>query len=238
MCGDHRLKLRTRQAYGKKRKRAWNKGLKVPIDSVPHPSELSGDDPVDTDPEGADLEAMPSTSGFDGNRIDTDPVNTDPEGADLEAMPSTSGFDGNRIDTVYYTAEEQSEALEGAEEKKRHLASQSASQRKFDLLNVNLESTEIESGTEFVIVDMQVLNAFFFAYELQRVWCEHRRPGETRVRLRLSAQTRIGVLDVPGARAALLIPKGVWRQQDYTFRDKHQSHASNAGHWKGVGCPH
>ncbi|CAN8002053.1 unnamed protein product [Ixodes hexagonus] len=161
MCGDHRLKLRTRQAYGKKRKRAWNKGLKVPIDSVPHPSELSGDDPVDTGPEGADLEAMPSTSGFDGNRIDTDPVNTDPEGADLEAMPSTSGFDGNRIDTVYYTAEEQSEALEGAEEKKRHLASQSASQRKFDLLNVNLESTEIESGTEFVIVDMQVLNAFF-----------------------------------------------------------------------------
>ncbi|CAN8006649.1 unnamed protein product, partial [Ixodes pacificus] len=28
---------------------------------------------------------------------------------------------------------------------------------------------------------MQVLNAFFFAYKLQRVWCEHRHPGETRV---------------------------------------------------------
>ncbi|KAG0428649.1 hypothetical protein HPB47_024373 [Ixodes persulcatus] len=71
-----RGQLRTGQAYGKKRKRAWNKGLKEPIDSALHSSELRGDDPVDTDPrnidhEDADLEGTSSMLSFDGGRIDT-----------------------------------------------------------------------------------------------------------------------------------------------------------------------
>ncbi|SCV66419.1 hypothetical protein ANAPC5_01397 [Anaplasma phagocytophilum] len=215
MADDHRLKSRTRQAYGKKRKRAWIKGQRESTQVVPKAtqSELQAQDRIDTDPEvanqgGADREvfnhkvadhedadhvvvdhevadrkvsdreiANPEVSDPEVSDPEVsdpevsdpevadpevadpevaDPKVADPKLSDPEATPSTSGLSGNRIDTMYFTAEDE------VEETKRRLAAQSATQRKFNLLNVDLENTATERGTEFIIVDMAVLNEFFW----------------------------------------------------------------------------
>lgn len=76
-----------------------------------------------------------------------------------------------RLDTVFLTQEECNMREECAESTKRRLASKSATERKFELLNVSLEDKENDSGTRFIIVDMNVLQALFI--ETKCAQCNH-----------------------------------------------------------------
>ncbi|CAN7982563.1 unnamed protein product, partial [Ixodes pacificus] len=61
------------------------------------------------------------------------------------------------IDTVFYTEEECVEREQRADDRKTSLADQSATSRKFELLDVCMESDDTDCGTEYVIADMKVL---------------------------------------------------------------------------------
>ncbi|KAM7311103.1 hypothetical protein ISCGN_008011 [Ixodes scapularis] len=74
------------------------------------------------------------------------------------AGPSSSR---DRIDTVFYTEEECVEREQRADDRKASLADQSATSRKFELLDVCMESDDTYRGTEYVIVDMTVLQELF-----------------------------------------------------------------------------
>ncbi|CAN7947863.1 unnamed protein product [Ixodes hexagonus] len=67
----------------------------------------------------------------------------------------------DRIDTVFYTEEECVEREQRADDRKASLADQSATSRKFELLDVCMESDDTDRGTEYVIVDIKVLQEFF-----------------------------------------------------------------------------
>lgn len=71
------------------------------------------------------------------------------------------GPGASRLDSHFYTASESAQRASRADEMKQDLAAKSATQRKFDLLNVTVEDKETDFGTQFVIVDLNVLNVFF-----------------------------------------------------------------------------
>ncbi|KAM7282574.1 hypothetical protein ISCGN_002720 [Ixodes scapularis] len=140
MPGDSRLKESTRRTFGRKTRRAWNKRktspASSPLRSAPLPNALdlpgpSASLPVD--------DAAASSSGPDG-----------------------SSFAGTtRVDSTYYSTAEQAQRAERSEQSKRVLSEKSATQRKFDLLEVNGSCQTSDAGTQFVIVDMKVLNDLF-----------------------------------------------------------------------------
>ncbi|CAN7946066.1 unnamed protein product [Ixodes pacificus] len=140
MPGDSRLKESTRRTFGRKTRRAWNKRKTSPASapprSAPPPNALdlpgaSASLPVD--------DAAASSSGTDG-----------------------SSFAGTtRVDSTYYSTAEQAQRAERSEQSKHVLSGKSATQRKFDLLEVNGSCQTSDAGTQFVIVDMKVLNDLF-----------------------------------------------------------------------------
>ncbi|KAG0416132.1 hypothetical protein HPB47_006695 [Ixodes persulcatus] len=140
MPGDSRLKESTRRSFGKKTRRAWNKRktspASAPLRSAPLPNalDLSGASaslPVD--------DAAASSSGTDG-----------------------SSFAGTTcVDSTYYSTAEQAQRAERSEQCKHVLSGKSATQWKFDLLEVNGSCLTSDAGTQFVIVDMKVLNDLF-----------------------------------------------------------------------------
>ncbi|KAH7944240.1 hypothetical protein HPB52_017577 [Rhipicephalus sanguineus] len=131
MPGDSRLKPSTQRAFGSRKKRAWNK--KAPATSAPSAAELeSRPDPLD----------LPGTS-------------TD----DTVGPSSTS--ETLRVDAAYYSTAEQAQRVERSAQTKTVLSGKSANQRKFDLLGVSAECQTGDAGTDFLLVDMKVLNNFF-----------------------------------------------------------------------------
>ncbi|KAH7975861.1 hypothetical protein HPB52_006364 [Rhipicephalus sanguineus] len=131
MPGDSRLKPSTQRAFGSRKKRAWNK--KAPATSAPSAAELeSRPDPLD----------LPGTS-------------TD----DTVGPSSTS--ETLRVDAAYYSTAEQAQRVERSAQTKTVLSGKSATQRKFDLLGVSAECQTGDAGTDFLLVDMKVLNNFF-----------------------------------------------------------------------------
>lgn len=136
MPGDVRIKRTTRQAYGKRRKRAWNAGKKTASTTSPVASETE------------DFSESPAVESFSASGVS-------------EPSSGSSSANQDRIDTVYYTAGESAERAKHAADVKMRLASQSATERKFKLLDREPASESSESGTEFVIVDLDVINSFF-----------------------------------------------------------------------------
>ncbi|KAH7961273.1 hypothetical protein HPB52_006403 [Rhipicephalus sanguineus] len=131
MPGDSRLKPSTQRAFGSRKKRAWNK--KAPATSAPSAAELeSRPDPLD----------LPGTS-------------TD----DTVGPSSTS--ETLRVDAAYYSTAEQAQRVERSAQTKTVLSGKSATQRKFDVLGVSAECQTGDAGTDFLLVDMKVLNNFF-----------------------------------------------------------------------------
>lgn len=80
-------------------------------------------------------------------------MNMNAEHANLEAMLVQR--------TVHSIAQEQPKILQQGETTERCLATQSAGERKFDLLNADLTSSKNERTVEFIIVDMNVLKGLF-----------------------------------------------------------------------------
>ncbi|KAH7976443.1 hypothetical protein HPB52_014255 [Rhipicephalus sanguineus] len=130
-CLETRLKPSTQRAFGSRKKRAWNK--KAPTTSAPSAAELeSRPDPLD----------LPGTS-------------TD----DTVGPSSTS--ETLRVDAAYYSTAEQAQRVERSAQTKTVLSGKSATQRKFDLRGVSAERQTGDAGTDFLLVDMKVLNNFF-----------------------------------------------------------------------------
>ncbi|KAM7311580.1 putative PHD finger protein [Ixodes scapularis] len=134
MPDDARLKSSTRQAFGRKRKRPWNKKLKLSAASAP---------PRSAPPDALDL---PETS------------------AGGIATPCSSGSLLNfasavRVDTAYYSTAEQAQRVARSDECKRALSEKSATQRKFDL-GVTTGGQTRDAGTQFIVVDMKALKAW------------------------------------------------------------------------------
>ncbi|CAN7942945.1 unnamed protein product [Ixodes pacificus] len=139
MPGDLRLKTTTRQAYGKKRKRPWNARQKASKKDMLPGSPV---EPEKEDSAGTSFASHPGAPGVNASSV------------------HVSGASKDRIDTVYYSVEESAECAANAANVKQRLASQSATERKFKLLDVNLVSDGDDSGTDFMIVDMSVINSF------------------------------------------------------------------------------
>lgn len=135
MPGDERLKTTTRHAYGKRKRRP------------PSAKSRGATSGRSTQP---DENCSPP-------RIASPVPSPDQLPAESRPGPSTS----YRLDTRYYTAEEIAARAEHADEVKRGLETKSATQRKFDLLEVDLEHSEEDSGTDFVVVDMAMLKDLF-----------------------------------------------------------------------------
>ncbi|KAH8021948.1 hypothetical protein HPB51_018797 [Rhipicephalus microplus] len=66
-----------------------------------------------------------------------------------------------RIDTAFYSADEFAECARNAASLKASLASQCATERKFELLDIDLVDGGKENGTEFVIVDLAAIRSLF-----------------------------------------------------------------------------
>ncbi|KAG0435122.1 hypothetical protein HPB47_018674 [Ixodes persulcatus] len=62
---------------------------------------------------------------------------------------------------IFFLPDESAERAARVDKRKQELAAKSATERKFDLLNVTRENEEVDSGTQFIIVDLKVLNTFF-----------------------------------------------------------------------------
>lgn len=159
MARDDRLKVSTRKACSKRR-RAWNKHIaskKVPA-SVAAPAVSP--DVCAAEPCSSTAEPCSSTSTARSPPLDAAGASSCAEHIDNNvAGPSTRA---ERVDTVFYTDEACAEREEHAKSVKSSLADVSATSRKFDLLNVSMASDDNDHGTEFIIVDMQVLQKFFF----------------------------------------------------------------------------
>lgn len=135
MPGDVRLKKTTRHAHGKRKRRP------------PIPRSRGATSGRSTPP---DENRSPPRIASPAPSPDQPPPESIPG-------PSTSC----RLDTRYYTAEEIAARTEHADEVKRGMETKSATQRKFDLLEVDLAHSEEESGTDFVLVDFAMLKDLF-----------------------------------------------------------------------------
>ncbi|CAN7983167.1 unnamed protein product [Ixodes pacificus] len=145
MAGDARLKANT-QRLNTKRRRAWNKKTSASRKTTPLTSPMP-------------QAALPLGDATGSSLCST--TSPMPQAAfplvDV-AGPSSSR---DRIDTVFYTEEECVEREQRADDRKASLADQSATSRKFELLDVCMESDDTDHGTEYVIVDMKVLQELF-----------------------------------------------------------------------------
>ncbi|KAH7961600.1 hypothetical protein HPB52_010718 [Rhipicephalus sanguineus] len=134
--GDRRLKVTTREAFGKRRKRPWNARPKAarPV-MLPEltAAALSGGSA------GSSSKLQPNTCGVSAS------------------SPPSSRVGADRIDTAFFTADESSERATTAGNVKARLASKSATERKFELLGVEMEDDVNDSGTEFLVVDLSVV---------------------------------------------------------------------------------
>lgn len=135
MPDDARLKSSTRQAFGRKRKRPWNKKPKLSAASAP---------PRSAPPDALDL---PETSAGD--------IATPCSSGSLSSFASAV-----RVDTAYYSTAEQAQRVARSDECKRALSEKSATQRKFDLLGVTTGGQTRDAGTQFIVVDMKALKAW------------------------------------------------------------------------------
>lgn len=135
MPGDVRLKKTTLHAHGKRKRRP------------PIPRSRGATSGRSTPP---DENRSPPRIASPAPSPDQPPPESIPG-------PSTSC----RLDTRYYTAEEIAARTEHADEVKRGMETKSATQRKFDLLEVDLAHSEEESGTDFVLVDFAMLKDLF-----------------------------------------------------------------------------
>ncbi|KAM7311432.1 hypothetical protein ISCGN_008339 [Ixodes scapularis] len=136
MPDDARLKSSTRQAFGRKRKRPWNKKPKLSAASAP---------PRSAPPDALD---PPETSAGD--------IGTPCSSGSLSSFASAV-----RVDTAYYSTAEQAQRVARSDECKRALSEKSATQRKFGLLGVTTGGQTRDAGTQFILVDMKALNDLF-----------------------------------------------------------------------------
>ncbi|KAH9362336.1 hypothetical protein HPB48_017988 [Haemaphysalis longicornis] len=133
MPGDVRLKKTTRHADGKRKRRP------------PIPRSRGATSGRSTPP--------------DENRSPPRIASPAPDQPPPESIPGPST--SCRLDTRYYTAEEIAARTKHADEVKRGMETKSATQRKFDLLEVDLVHSEEESGTDFVLVNFAMLKDLF-----------------------------------------------------------------------------
>ncbi|KAG0423237.1 hypothetical protein HPB47_000972 [Ixodes persulcatus] len=145
MVGDARLKANT-QILNTKRRRAWNEKISASRKTTPSTSPM---------PQAA-LPLVETTGSSLCSATLPMPQAAFPL-VDV-AGPSSSR---DRIDAVFYTEEECVECEQRADDRKASLADQSATSRKFELLDVCMESDDTDRGTEYVIVDMKVLQELF-----------------------------------------------------------------------------
>ncbi|KAH9364789.1 hypothetical protein HPB48_011805 [Haemaphysalis longicornis] len=134
MPGDVRLKKTTRHAHGKRKR------------CPPIPKSRR-----------ATSRSTPPDENRSPPRIASPAPSPDQPPPESTPGPSTSC----RLDTRYYTAEEIAARTKHADEVKRGMETKSATQRKFDLLEVDLAHSEEESGTDFVLVDFAMLKDLF-----------------------------------------------------------------------------
>ncbi|KAH7968877.1 hypothetical protein HPB52_012107 [Rhipicephalus sanguineus] len=103
--------------------------------------------PATSAPSAAELESRPDPLDLPGTSTD-----------DTVGPSSTS--ETLRVDAAYYSTAEQAQRVERSAQTKTVLSGKSATQRKFDL-GVSAECQTGDAGTDFLLVDMKVLNNFF-----------------------------------------------------------------------------
>ncbi|KAH8028134.1 hypothetical protein HPB51_013181 [Rhipicephalus microplus] len=84
--------------------------------------------------------------------------------SDHHVSGSSSGTTGTiqgRVDTTFYSADEFAECSIRAANLKESLASQCATARKFELLDIQLEGDDKENGTQFAFVDIEAIDSLF-----------------------------------------------------------------------------
>ncbi|CAN8014554.1 unnamed protein product [Ixodes persulcatus] len=135
MRSDPRLKGSTQRAYGKRKRRAWNKSSTA--STVTLPAAVSQE------------VLLPAAASFS------------PAPGPDTGVDSTVGGSTLRVDTHFFSPDESAERAARVDKRKQELAAKSATERKFDLLNVTRENEQVDSGTQFIIVDLKVLNTFF-----------------------------------------------------------------------------
>ncbi|KAG0415010.1 hypothetical protein HPB47_007815 [Ixodes persulcatus] len=145
MARDTRLKANT-QRLNTKRRRAWNKKASTSRKTTPSTSPMPQAAPPLVDATGSSL--CSTTSPMPQAAFPLVDV----------AGPSSSR---DRMGTVFYTEEGYVEREQRADDRKASLADQSATSQKFELLDVCMESGNTDRGTEYVIVDMKVLQELF-----------------------------------------------------------------------------
>lgn len=154
MTGDARLKKKTRQAYGKKRRRPWNAPQKKADNVRVRPSSPDAAEVMHSD-DGAQPRApvVSETVHSPGLSCSTS--------SDCYVVGSsgTSSNIQDRIDTTFYSVDESAQCARNAASLKASLASQCATERKFKLLDVDLEDDGKENGTEFCIIDLAVIDS-------------------------------------------------------------------------------
>lgn len=138
MARDKRLKSSTRRAFGKQRRRPPKRTPKLSQDAAA--AECSAIQ--------VDRPRSPSASAA-----------RSPD--QVCAQPSPAASTSHRIDTRFYTPEENAQRSERASDVKRDIENKSATQRKFDLLDVNFADVDGGAGTDFVVIDMAVLEGLF-----------------------------------------------------------------------------
>ncbi|KAH7952586.1 hypothetical protein HPB52_024184 [Rhipicephalus sanguineus] len=154
MTGDARLKKKTRQAYGKKQRRPWNAPQKKADNVRVRPSSPDAAEVMHSD-DGAQPRApvVSETVHSPGLSCSTS--------SDCYVVGSsgTSSNVQDRIDTTFYSVDESAQCARNAASLKASLASQCATERKFKLLDVDLEDDGKENGTEFCIIDLAVIDS-------------------------------------------------------------------------------
>ncbi|KAL1470349.1 hypothetical protein MTO96_040485 [Rhipicephalus appendiculatus] len=166
MTGDARLKKKTRQAYGKKRRRPWNAPQKK-ADNV-RPSSPDAAEALHSD-DGAQPRAPVVSETVHSPELSCS-ISSD---CLVVGSSRTSSNIQDRIDTAFYSEDESAECARNAASLKASLASECATERKFKLLGVNLENDGKENGTEFGIFDLaaQTLGA-----STRELWRRMRSP--------------------------------------------------------------
>ncbi|KAH7983682.1 hypothetical protein HPB52_013423 [Rhipicephalus sanguineus] len=233
MPGDSRLKPSTQRAFGSRKKRAWNK--KAPATRAPSAAELeSRPDPLD----------LPGTS-------------TD----DTVGPSSTS--ETLRVDAAYYSTAEQAQRVERSAQTKTVLSGKSATQRKFDLLGVSAECQTGDAGTDFLLVDMKVLNNFFaqakcdkcdakslsvrkatdkeYGLAVKLIFscssCDFEKKQFSSPRVSGTATITPFEVNMRAMKGIQMIGKGVTALSDFSQLDALQPKAQEVTHWGPLGKP-
>ncbi|KAH7967695.1 hypothetical protein HPB52_001655 [Rhipicephalus sanguineus] len=103
--------------------------------------------PAPSAPSAAELESRPDPLDLPGTSTD-------------DTMGPSSTSETLRVDAVYYSMAEQAQRVERSAQTKTVLSGKLATQRKYDL-GVSAECQTGDAGTDFLLVNMKVLNNFF-----------------------------------------------------------------------------